>query len=399
MAAAEWLTIFQQGMGKRRSQRTGYLYQKGGYWYLQYRVDSNEIDPLTGKRIRSKVTVQIGAISKGKNSDGLGTREARREAWNRYLSSVDVMSRRPGSSITLAQFVEHRWRPDRIAHLSPKGRVHYETQLKNHILPALGGRPLRDIGLAQVQELMNQKVASKKLAPASLQAILGTLRALFNHAKRMDCITILPTDGVRLPRVREKEKQALTWKQVETIAAALPEPVATLVLFLTWTGLRIGEACGLRWRDVDLESLTIHVRENYVMGKYQDLKTRKSRRDVPIPKELAERLANLWVDAISPASHEDMPVFANGRGSGPIDHHNVANRVLKPTVKTLGLPWVSWHTFRRTTATLMDQVGLSMAERQKVMGHTTAAMTMHYTRPEMEGIRGRMAEMTGKKPN
>ena len=391
MGEAQWLTIFEQGMGRRRSQRRGYLYLKGAYWYLQYRVDLREIDPATGKPRRPKVTIQI-ADATGPNRKT--QREAQRIAWNEYLSDVDKSSIRPGSSMTLLEFVNRRWRPDRIAHLSPKGKQHYETQLKLHILPALGNRPLRDIGLAQVQELMNQKVAwrnpdpkkkPQQLQPASLQAILGTLRALFNHAKRMDCITILPTDGVKLPKAREKEKQALTWKQVETIAAALPEPIATLALFLTWTGLRIGEACGLRWRDVDLESLTIHVRENFVMGQYQDLKTRKSRRDVPIPKELAQRMiAKLLLVG---ESFSLDAVFANATRSAPIDHHNVANRVLKPTVKTLGLPWVSWHTFRHTNSTLAEQAGMSVSQRMMILGHTDARTTRKYTHADLDSAR------------
>src|ERR1035437_6769309 len=104
MGTPEFLTIFEQGMGRRRSQRTGYLYKKGGYWYLQYRVDSRETD-AEGKMLRKNVTVQLAPL---KGPGKLDLREARREAWNRYLSDVDVMSLRPGSSLTLQEFVEHR---------------------------------------------------------------------------------------------------------------------------------------------------------------------------------------------------------------------------------------------------------------------------------------------------
>lgn len=391
MAEAQWLTIFQQGMGKHRSQRTGYLYKKGGYWYLQYRVDSAEVDPSTGKNKRPKVTVQLAPL---KGPGKMTEREAQRESWNRYLSNVDVMATRPGSSMTLEEFVRRRWRPDRLEHLSAKGRQSYETQLRNHILPILGKKALRDIGLAQVQELVNQRAnwispkTDKKLEPESLERIVSTLKALFSHARRMDCITTRPTDGVKLPKVREKEKQSLTWAQVETIAAALPEPIATLILFLSWTGLRIGEACGLRWKHLNLETMTVHVRENFVMGKYQDLKTRKSRRDVPIPADLATRMLTLARSGMANnASGGSLPVFANSTGSVPLDSHNVANRILKPAVKTLGLPWVSFHTFRHSNSSLAEQAGMTVSQRMMVLGHTDARTTRKYTHADVDGVR------------
>lgn len=394
MEEARWLTIYEQGMGKHRSQRTGYLYRKGGYWYLQYRVDSSEIDPATGKPRRPKVTVQIAPL---KGTGKMTEREAERESWNRYLSNVDVMSTRPGSSMTLEEFVRRSWRPDRLAHLSAKGRQSYETQLRNHILPILGSKPLRDIGLAQIQDLVNQRAqwlspkTGKVLQPESMERIVSTLKALFSHARRMDCITARPTAGVKLPKVREKEKPSLTWLQVELIAAALPEPIATLVLFLTWTGLRIGEACGLRWQHVNMETLTVHVRENFVMGKYQDLKTRKSRRDVPIPEDLARRL--LVLGALGGAGNLRDAVFANSSRTGPIDHHNVANRILKPTVKTLGLPWVSFHTFRHSNSSLAEQAGLTVSQRMMILGHTDARTTRKYTHADIEGVRTAMGKI------
>lgn len=399
MGEARWYTMFEQSdMGKHRGQRTGHLLGKGAYWYLQFRMDTKELDPETGKPKRRRETRQIAPR---KGPEKKTKREAARIAWETVLSQLDQLSIRAGSSVTLEQFVARRWRPDRLEHLSTKGKQSYETQLRNHILPALGSKALRDIGLAHVQDLINQRAnwvspkTDRKLQPESLQQILATLKAVFNHAKRMDCITVLPTDGVRLPKSRPKEKMALSWAQVEQIANALPEPISTLVVFLAWTGLRIGEACGLRWRDVDLETLTVHVRENFVMGQYQDLKTRKSNREVPIPMELAQRLGVLRTDiTLSTAS-----VFANSGGLVPIDAHNVANRILKPLVKTLGLPWVSWHTFRHTNASLTEQAGMTVSQRMMVLGHSDVKTTRRYTHADIAGAREALGKIASKAVN
>lgn len=61
-----------------------------------------------------------------------------------------------------------------------------------------------------------------------------------------------------------------------------------------------------------------------------------------------------------------------------------------------GAPWVTWHVLRHTCATLSDQAGLTVAEKQKLLGHATAAMSTHYTHPDMERMRLAWETVTGK---
>ena len=192
-----------------------------------------------------------------------------------------------------------------------------------------------------------------------------------------------------------------------TLSRALPEPCATLVLFLTLTGLRIGEACGLRWKHVNLTGravlvnaemlppLSIGVREAFVMNRYQTLKpSAAGKRTIPLPEWLADRMRTL------PRYRTTDAVFANLGGTAPLDQHNVARRVLKPTAEALGnafmdgsKAWVSWHSFRHTWATLSDQLGLSQTERMRLLGHSNASVTAGYTHPELEQMRTKLAKL------
>ena len=73
------------------------------------------------------------------------------------------------------------------------------------------------------------------------------------------------------------------------------------------------------------------------------------------------------------------------------DGHTIANlnkRILKPTAETLRMGWVSWHAFRRTHATLMDQENAAIADRIAQMGHSALAMTLKYTSADIERRRG-----------
>jgi len=406
MARREY-SIFEP-MARRRSQRTGHLFERSGSWLLRYWVDSAELNPTTGKPKRDRVTLTIAA-AKGPNA--VGVREARRIAWDEYLSKLDEAHTRPSSAKTFLEFVNVRYRPDVIAFQKRSTQAFSESILRRHVLPMLGRCPLREITPAHVQEIINAK-RLQGLAPQSLAHIRNRISSVLRHAKAHKWyFGELPTDAVRLPEMTRKERKALNWTEVCQLANALPEPCATLVVFLVQTGLRIGEAMGLRWSRVNLTlepiqtavetlpPMSLLVRENYVMGQYQTLKTSSSYRTVLIPGWLAARLASFQMATdtnVSKAESGDA-VFANESGKKPTDQHNLAARVLKPVARSLGMGWVSFHTFRRTHATLTDQLGFTMAERQKMLGHTTAAMTTLYTMPELERMRDRINAMVDPK--
>jgi integrase len=163
----------------------------------------------------------------------------------------------------------------------------------------------------------------------------------------------------------------------------------------------------LRWKCVNLGAdpilidgemlpgYTIAVRENFVRGNYGTLKTRTSRRNVPLNTDASREFAK--IRAASKFTGPDQPVFAGQRAGQPLDQHNIASRFLRIAGKRkeVGCPWVSWHVLRHTAATLADQVGLSVSERQRVLGHAAGAMTLHYTHAELDRVREGM-EKIGK---
>jgi integrase len=96
----------------------------------------------------------------------------------------------------------------------------------------------------------------------------------------------------------------------------------------------------------------------------------------------------------------DDPVFASKTGR-PMDEHNTAKRTLKKIGAKLGMPWLSWHAFRRTHTTLADQLEMTAGDRMAMMGHADFRMTTQYTQVDMKRRREvieRMAEKLLKKP-
>jgi integrase len=406
MARRAAVTILEK-MARTRGQRKGHVFEKSGYWLGRYRVDSaDEIDEKTGKPKRERITV---TICPAKGPDGLGKREASRIFQEEYLTVVNAANMRPSSGKPLVDFVNARFYPDYLPTLKPTGQKFYRYVLDKHVLPILGTTKLRDISVERTQALLTLK--GKTLSTQTVVHIRNCLSAVLGHAKAMGWFYgELPTKGVRLPEKRHKERKAATWEQVCLLATALPEPCSTLVLFLALTGLRIGEAMGLRWQRVNLSPNPVQmgnellapyclaVRENYVLGKYSTLKTKGSVRNVPIPEWFVSRLSNLKrntnADTNSTESvSEQAAVFANLGGSVPLDQHNLAARVMKPVAKNLKMEWLSWHCLRHTAATLADQAGMSITQRKLLLGHADDAIAMHYTHAEMESLRKQVESM------
>jgi integrase len=187
-----------------------------------------------------------------------------------------------------------------------------------------------------------------------------------------------PVQGLRIPAAANAgseavQAKALTRAELALVLAALPETWHLFFEFLTHTGLRISEAIGLRWAHLDLGTTPrIRVREQMYEGERQPLKSPHSRRDIPLSPGMAERLRALRRDTY----RGDMaPVFTTATGT-ELSRANVASRVLKPAVRSLGLPWVSFHTLRHTCASLLFASGKNVKQVQEWLGHADPAFTL-----------------------
>ena len=137
-----------------------------------------------------------------------------------------------------------------------------------------------------------------------------------------------------------------------------------------FTGLRIGELLALRWRDVDLERCGLRVTQSVCDGHFDEPKSQRSRRSVPLGAKSIEILSARRPTRVNP----DALVFSTEAGT-PFDRHNLVNRQLKPTCKKLGLTGAGWHWLRHANATLLDSVGTPLGTVQALLGHSSSEIT------------------------
>lgn len=169
------------------------------------------------------------------------------------------------------------------------------------------------------------------------------------------------------------------------------DPIELFFELLTHTGLRISEALGLTWGNVDLgDHPCIHVREQVYLGKRKKLKTEASVASIPLSSGMARKLTE------SRVSHPDAPVFATKAGT-PHSYGNVYNRALRPALRASGIAvqradgtWdyqgVSFHAFRKACGSLLlAQAGKDLKQVQGWLRHSSLTTTLDVYIHEVDG--------------
>jgi integrase len=159
---------------------------------------------------------------------------------------------------------------------------------------------------------------------------------------------------------------------LEHARVAGPFEFFVLLLVLARTGVRIGEAVGLQWGDLDLDARVALVRRTCKGERISTPKSGKGRR-VYLTPQLCEALRELQrqrrVVALDDERRAREWVFPDQRTcSKPMQYRRFYERFV-PLVKKLGLRGVTPHTLRHTYASLLFAQGKTMHFVQEQLGH------------------------------
>lgn len=253
----------------------------------------------------------------------------------------------------------------------PSAILGYESALRLHVLPELGGAKLADVQRRDVQRLADELLAAGR-SPSTIRNALMPLRVIYRRALEDGDVAINPCSSLRLPAARGRRERIVSPHVASALLNALPEQDRPLWALALYAGLRRGELMALRWSDVDLAGGVIRVERAWDPKNRAivEPKSRAGRRRVPIAAALRDFLVEHKMRARTEL------VFPRASGE-PFDPEPVTARAQRAW-RTSGLEPITLHEARHTFASLMIAAGVNARALTTYMGH--ASITITYDR-------------------
>lgn len=244
------------------------------------------------------------------------------------------------------------------AALKPRTIESYQDLVTRYVVPLIGGVAIEELSALDVRHMLAVIIGQGKQRTAELLYVM--LKCAFSELDHNPMIHVKRPKHVPMSPVPWSDDEMATYM------AALPGHRHGVALSLAIAvGLRRGEICGLRWRDIDFDTEELHVvnqRVTLATGEIIDCtpKSKTSVRSIPLPAPLlgfltARRgLPDVYVCSLTPSGLDQ------------------AHRAL---VRRLGLRPISLHGLRHSMATSCIRHGGQMRALQGVLGHSSYAVT------------------------
>lgn len=360
-------------------------------------------------------------VSRGRNKSYLSTRWYVPEGWSqkaidkelakvaadfeRQVKAGEVVSRAEQKEKDLQQkqeaakiqtlhlYGETVFMPNKAVTMSENGSYTYQLNLDHWIYPALGDLKMPDITSANISALLLDMQSQGK-AHSTVIKVYTILSSLFKMAYMDDTVPRNAMDKVERPKprkdeVKDKAVNAYTPEQIRQIIEAVQnEPIKwkCFIRLLIDTGIRRGEASGIRWENVNFKEDTITIAGNlcYTPAKGTYLDTPKSGkvRTVDVDPAVMDLLQELRLEQSK--SCISQWVFAQDGSPEPM-HPQSSVKYMKKFSQQYGIPGLYPHLLRHSFASIAITSGADVASVSHKLGHADISTTLDmYTHANME---------------
>lgn len=296
---------------------------------------------------------------------------------NKFIISKDIT------------FVERykKYHEDESKVFSPLTLYTREGILKNQIELFFKDTKLKDVSPYLLQQFMNKIFSEYTSAKAN--SILASVKATLNEAYRLKEINENPCNFVKRPTKVNKGREPFEIydkKEVKELVKALEgEQIELPILLMLTMGLRVGEAYGLRWQDIDFQNNTISINQIliYIKGGiiFKEPKTAGSIRTISAPSELMAKLKKrkaeldkYRIDGVIESEYEDLVCL--NRNLHPYVN-SVMNTNWKKFTERKNIRYIRLHDLRHTHATMLVLSGTDFKTISNRLGHTDIKITLN----------------------
>ena len=234
---------------------------------------------------------------------GFATRKACQAAMSEALVAVAQASFVPASRLTLREFLTDEWLPTIKGTLRPTTYESYKGLCADHVIPRLGGVQLQKLCAVQINGLYAYLLKEGRirgkggLSPSSVRRVHAALRRACRDAVRWGRLTVNPAALADPPKASAEHAEQAVWDAEQLqgfLASVAGDRLFALWRVLALTGMRRGEALGLRWENINMEQGSLTIRRALVpvngVVQVSEPKTRRGRRTIGLDPETLEAL-------------------------------------------------------------------------------------------------------------
>lgn len=293
--------------------------------------------------------------------------------------------------------------------------LNYRYLYNRYVRSSFGNQKLSTLSYSDFRSFYLSLAQEYKLSKKTLLLLHSVLNQIMKGAIRDNILRTNPAEGV-LPELcrrygwQEKKRHALTPEQQTAFlkhAMSHPTyaPIVPLLIVLLGTGLRIGEALGLRWeKDINFTTKMITVSHSLQYRKLSSgktgfyissPKTDSGNRDIPMVSSVEQAL----LQQRNSRKNYPQPVvdgytnFVFTNPIGELYHANTVNRIIKRIVASYNkeeeqlallenrlpnfLPNISCHHLRHTFCSRLCENETNLKVIQDIMGHASITTTMN----------------------
>jgi integrase len=347
---------------KSRGHGEGTVYRRAdGLWVAQLRLPTGERRTLYSSK-KSLVQAKLNAL--------------RRAAEDGTLPAIQ-------GRLRVDQYLD-QWLGASRASVRPSTFVAHELNVRR-LKQAFGRAQLSALTPPMIQTAYAH-LSAQGLAPRTVLQTHTTLHRALQQAVRWGILVRNPASVVDRPRPNRIEMSTLTLEQLlQLFEAARGGRMYALFVVLGTSGMRLGEALGLKWDDIDLDGGRLFVRRALQRQTglglvFVEPKTARSRRTIHLTAVAVQALrqhqdyTKLMRAVARDRWRESGLVFTSTVGDGM--EAGVVNDNLNRLLAKAGLPKIRVHDLRHTVATILLQGGAHPKLVQDLLGHSTVTLTL-----------------------
>lgn len=291
-------------------------------------------------------------------------------------------AKKSGSNILLCDWLK-AWIESQVFLKATTKRV-YKSHIENCIIPIIGKIPLKNLSADILQHFIN----NLELSAATVKTVFSILKSALSAAEDKGYITNI-WSKVKVPKKNTDIVRILTESEQVRLESVLNTNEDIGIWVCLYTGLRIGEMCALKWKNIDFEASVLTVAGTQARTEkgleVTSPKSESSKRKIPIPAFLLEKLRSV--------PHTSEYVLSKNHKAYDTRSYR---RYFKRVLEKAELPDIKYHSLRHTFATRALEVGMDYKTLSEILGHSTVAITLDLYAHSLDEHKKRQMDKLGE---